>query len=211
MRTEHLIRAMAADTGRARFPAAALAVGLVLVALVSGGYFLLQVGIRPDLGEALTRWNVVLKQAFPFVLAAGGLGLVLRLGRPGAAPGPWPWLLAAVPAALAAAMLLELARLPQEAWGMAVRGKSQGYCLTFIPLISTPIALAALAILRHAAPVRPGLCGAVAGLMSAGAGAAMYALFCTDDNPLFFGTSYVAGILLVTLASGLIGSRVLRW
>jgi hypothetical protein len=178
---------------------------------VSGGLFLAVCGVRPDLGAAWTHWNVVLKQVFPPVLALGGLGLTLRLSRPGAPAGGWLWLLLAVPAALAAAMAVELVRLPPEAWAMAVQGKSRAFCLTFIPMISAPVTAVSLWLLRRGAPTRPWLCGLVAGLASAGAGATMYAFFCTDDNPLFYGTSYVGAILIVGVVAGFAGSRLLRW
>lgn len=94
---------------------------------------------------------------------------------------------------------------------MAFRGKSLAVCLTVIPLMSLPILAGSLLVLRQSAPIHPGLCGAVAGLMSAGAAATAYAFFCTDDNPLFYGTWYGTGILGIAVLGYLLGRRFLRW
>jgi hypothetical protein len=42
-------------------------------------------------------------------------------------------------------------------------------------------------------------------------GAALYALSCPDDSPLFVATWYSIAIAVVTAASAYIGSRTLRW
>jgi hypothetical protein len=94
---------------------------------------------------------------------------------------------------------------------MAARGKSTSICLTVIPLMSLPILAASLWALRRGAPTRPGLTGAVAGLMSAGAAAALYAFWCTDDSPFFYTVRYGAAILIVTAVAALVGRRILRW
>ncbi len=57
----------------------------------------------------------------------------------------------------------------------------------------------------------PALSGALAGLAGGGLGAAVYAMHCTEDSPLFWVTWYGTAIVVVTVASTLIGSRVLRW
>jgi hypothetical protein len=211
MKTDDLIRAMAADATPARPVEAALPLALALSAAFSGAVYLLQAGIRPDLGEALTHGRVIVKQIFPWLLAIGGLGAVLRLSRPGAEIGGWIWVLIAVPALLLAAAIGEILTLPPELWGMAARGKSTSICLTVIPLMSLPILAASLWALRRGAPTRPALTGAVAGLMSAGAAAALYAFWCTDDSPFFYTVRYGAAILIVTAIAALVGRRILRW
>ena len=94
---------------------------------------------------------------------------------------------------------------------MAARGKSTSICLVAIPLMSLPVLAASLWALRRGAPTRPTLTGAVAGLMSAGAAAALYAFWCTDDSPFFYAVRYGAAILIVTAAAVAAGARVLRW
>jgi hypothetical protein len=51
----------------------------------------------------------------------------------------------------------------------------------------------------------------LAGLAGGGLGAAVYALHCIEDNPMFFVTWYGVAIAGVTVVSALIGSRILRW
>jgi hypothetical protein len=65
--------------------------------------------------------------------------------------------------------------------------------------------------MRHGAPTRPALAGAVAGLLAGGLGAALYAAHCTDDSPLFVATWYTIAIAGVTIVGSLLGRYFLRW
>ena len=53
--------------------------------------------------------------------------------------------------------------------------------------------------------------GRLAGLASGGLATAIYALHCTEDNPLFFVTWYGLAILLMAGVGALCGRWVLRW
>jgi hypothetical protein len=64
--------------------------------------------------------------------------------------------------------------------------------------------------LQHGAPARPAVAGAIAGLLSAGLAATLYASHCTDDSPLFVATWYSIATALVAAIGALAGSRVLR-
>lgn len=211
MKTEQLIQAMAADTERCRTVEALLFPALALGAALSAIGFLMSMGVRSDLAEALTHLPVLIKQSLPWVSAIGGFGLALRLSRPGSEPGRWPLVLAAVVAVLAGAILLEAAMLPPALWWPAMKGTSLLTCVVSIPLMSVPIAACVLWALRHGASTRPRLTGAVAGLTSAGTAAGVYAFYCNDDSPLFYGVWYVVAVLLVTAACSAIGARLLRW
>jgi hypothetical protein len=83
--------------------------------------------------------------------------------------------------------------------------------MTAIPLLSLPILAGALMGLRHGAPSRPALAGAVAGMLSAGLAATLYASHCTDDSPLFVATWYTAAAIPVVVIGALAGNRMLRW
>jgi hypothetical protein len=65
--------------------------------------------------------------------------------------------------------------------------------------------------LRHGAPARPAVAGAIAGLVSAGLAATLYAAHCSDDSPLFVVTWYTIATALVTAVGALVGSKVLRF
>ena len=90
-------------------------------------------------------------------------------------------------------------------------GSNSRVCLTAIPLMSLPLLAAALIGLRHGAPARPAVAGALAGLLSAGLAATLYAAHCTDDSPLFVTTWYSIATALVAAIGALAGSRVLRF
>jgi len=65
--------------------------------------------------------------------------------------------------------------------------------------------------LRHGAPARPAVAGAIAGLLSAALAATLYASHCTDDSPLFVATWYTLATALVTAVGALAGSKLLRY
>jgi hypothetical protein len=90
-------------------------------------------------------------------------------------------------------------------------GKNSWMCMTAIPVLSLPILAGALIGLRHGAPARPAVAGAVAGLLSAGLAATLYASHCTDDSPLFVATWYTLATALVTAVGALAGSKLLKW
>jgi hypothetical protein len=77
--------------------------------------------------------------------------------------------------------------------------------------MSLPLLAAALLGLRHGAPTRPMVTGAIAGLLSAGLAATLYASHCTDDSPLFVATWYTIAATLVTAIGALAGPKVLRF
>src|SRR2546423_15075253 len=86
-------------------------------------------------------------------------------------------------------------------------GNNSRVCMTAIPLMSLPILAGALIGLRHGAPARPAVAGAVAGLLSAGLAATLYASHCTDDSPLFVATWYTLATAMVTAIGALAGSK----
>ena len=90
-------------------------------------------------------------------------------------------------------------------------GSNSRICLTAIPLMSLPLLAAALIGLRHGAPARPAVAGAIAGLLSAGLAATLYASHCTDNSPLFVATWYTSPPRSSTAIGALAGSKVLRF
>jgi hypothetical protein len=121
------------------------------------------------------------------------------------------WLLM-IPAGLLVAGISGEMMMPQRLPMMTrLVGHNSKVCMTAIPLISLPLLAASLYGLRHGAPERPAVSGAIAGLMSAGLAATLYASHCTDDSPLFVATWYTIATALVTALGALIGSKVLRY
>ena len=212
METEQLIRTLAADN-----PFQARPVGLVLVlallaaAPVSLAIFFAGLGVRPDVMTAMHNPFFDLKFAVTLALAIAAIAISLHLSRPEASLQRWGWLLL-IPAGLLVAGISGEMMLPQRLPMMTrLVGSNSKVCMTAIPLISLPLLAAALLGLRHGAPARPAMAGAIAGLLSAGLAATLYAAHCTDDSPLFVAAWYSVATALVAAIGALAGSRVLRY
>ncbi|MCX5496477.1 DUF1109 domain-containing protein [Kaistia dalseonensis] len=211
MKTEDLIRGLSADSSRRPGLGAGLALALGPGLLGSMLLFTLLLRLRPDLAEILAEPRLILKFAVTLTLAAAASALVLRLSRPGADPRPGLAALLVPLAILAIGVGGEMAATPESSWMTGLIGHNARFCVALIPLISAPLLGAALLALKRGAPTRPALAGAAAGLVAGGIGAALYALHCTDDSPLFVLTWYTLGIAIVTAAGALIGRRLLAW
>jgi hypothetical protein len=212
MDTDQLIRTLAADHAhRARPVSHVLALALLAAAPVSVLIFLSILGVRPDVMAAIHNPFFDLKFAVTLGLAIPAIAIGLHLSRPEASLGGRAWLLT-IPFALLAAGIAGEMMLPQRAPMMArLVGQNWLVCLSAIPLISLPLLVGALIGLRHGAPSRPALEGAIAGLLSAGLAATLYASHCTDDSPLFVATWYTIAIVAVAAIGAIAGSRVLRF
>ena len=212
METDQLIRTLAADNvHRARPVGFVLALALLAAAPVSLAIFLAGLGVRPDVMTAMHNPFFDLKFVVTLALAISAITVSLHLSRPEASLRGWGWLLLIPVGILAAAIASEM-MLPQRLPMMTrLVGSNSRICMTAIPVMSLPILAAALIGLRHGAPARPAIAGAVAGLLSAGLAATLYAAHCTDDSPLFVATWYTIATALVTAIGALAGSKVLRF
>jgi hypothetical protein len=212
METDQLIRTLAADSAhRARPVGMVLTLALLAAAPVSMAIFFASLGVRPDVMTAMHNPFFDLKFAVTLALAISAIAIGLHLSRPEASLHGWAWLLL-IPAGLLAGGIASEMMLPQRLPMMTrLIGNNSRVCLTAIPLISLPLLAAALLGLRHGAPARPAVAGAIAGLVSAGLAATLYASHCTDDSPLFVATWYTIATALVAAVGALAGSRVLRF
>jgi hypothetical protein len=210
MKTDDLIKALAADTA---LPARPLARTWLITgaaaALLAAVVFFATIGPRPDIADAAQTVRFLLKPMLTLILAATAFAALSTLSRPGARPNSV--LLAAAPALLALAVIAELAVLPAEAWRVNLVGTNALVCLTYIPLIGIGPLAAFLLALRHGAPTRPTLAGAVAGLLAGGVAATLYALHCPDDSPLFVATWYTLAIAGLAVIGALAAPRIARW
>lgn len=211
MKTEDLIRGLAADARPARSLEGGLALGLIGGLLGAAILFALILAPRPGIAALLWEWRIALKFAVTLSLAAAALALTVRLGRPGADPVRPAWALLAPVVLLAAGVAGELATTPRADWRPELVGHYAVYCATLVPVLAAPLLGALLLALRRGAPARPALAGAVAGLAAGGLGAALYALHCVDDSPLFVLAWYGVAVGAVTAAGAIIGRRVLAW
>jgi hypothetical protein len=184
---------------------------VVLAVIVAAAIFFNFIGPRADIAAAAETMRFLFKFVVTGLLAVTALDALFMLSRPEAASRDRLALLAAAPVLLLAAVALELAVVPSGDWATRLVGTNSRYCLTFIPSMGIgPLALFILA-LRNAAPTRPALAGAVAGLAAGGIAATLYAAHCTDDSPLFVATWYTLAIAMLTVAGGFAGRIFARW
>jgi len=210
MQTRDLINALAADAIPERLPARALYGAATGAALVTVGAFLLTMGWRPDLAEAVRTVRFPFKFVVTLALVLSAFPLLRRMADPVAAKVHGS-ALAAAPLLMLAAVGIELLVLPPGLWMGNLVGSNSLLCLTAIPLLSVPTAAALMLAMKQGAPVRPRVAGAVCGLVAAGIAATIYALHCDDDSPLFVAVWYTLAVAFVTSVSAAIGGRLLRW
>src|ERR1700730_18117290 len=212
MDTDRLIRALADDSDRhARPVGAVLATALLIALAVSTAMLLATLGVREDIMTAIYNPFFDLKFVVALALALPAIAISLRLSRPEASLRGWGWLLLLPVVVLALGISGEM-MLPQRLPMMTrLTGSNSRVCLTAIPAFSLPLLAAALFGLRHGAPARPALAGALAGLLSAGLAATLYAAHCNDDSPLFVATWYTLATALVTAIGALAGAKLLRF
>ncbi|BCH28041.1 NrsF family protein [Mesorhizobium sp. L-8-3] len=210
MKTDDLIKALSADfrpvmpIGRAWWIAAAL--GAAVAAVV----FFIVLGPRTDIAAAVQTVRFPFKFVVTTLLAVTAFGSLRALSRPAPGLRAWPWLLMA-PALLGLAVVAEILAVPADQLATRLVGTNLAVCLTFIPLIGIgPLAIF-LTALRHGAPTRPVLAGAVAGLAAGGLAATFYAAHCTDDSPLFVATWYTIAVAMLALLGAVLAPRVARW
>jgi hypothetical protein len=212
MDTDQLIKTLAADNAHRPRPVSfVLALALLAAAPVSILMFVAELGVRPDVMTAMHNPFFDLKFAVTLALAAAAITISLHLSRPEASLRGFVWLLA-IPAGLLVAGISGEMMMPQRLPMMTrLVGSNSRVCMTAVPLLSLPLLAASLIGLRHGAPTRPALAGALAGLLSAGLAATLYAAHCPDDSLLFVATWYSIATALVTAIGALLGSKVLRF
>lgn len=209
MKTDHLIAMLARDSMFVSpLPRALLRAGAIGLA-VAAVMFWLVYGLRPGLASAAQDPRLWVKVVTPLMLLVGaGLAVSVLLRPEGRARRGT---LIAAPLMLGFAVILELVALPPAQWGGALIGDNALKCLVSIPLLALAPFLALMRAAREGAPTRPALAGAVIGLAAAGGAAALYALYCPNDSPLFVATWYGLAALAMAGIGALVGQRWLRW
>lgn len=166
-------------------------------------------GIRPDLGAALTTPVVAAKTVVPLLLALFALTLTFATTHPGRRAPLWPLLL---PLALALALFLGRALdTPPADWRAELLGHTVRACLLSITTISAAPLVLGLAALRRGASTRPALTGGLWGLAVGALATVGYTLHCNEDLPMFYVAWYGLAILIAGAVGAVAGARVLRW
>jgi hypothetical protein len=172
------------------------------------------VGPRPDASSlSHVEWSAV-KLLFALSVVGAATPALIRSARP--QPGvarrlPMVFLpfvvvgIAAVPALLAGP-----AHMEREMLGGAYAASPTRCLLCIAGFAAIPL-VALIRALRDSAPAQPRLCGAMAGVVSGGVGAAAYAFACVRDSMPFIAVWYGVAIALYALLGVLIAQRLLRW
>ena len=211
MKTANLIEALVADrAARGRPLGWVLAGALVVGGAASLAMFLVELGVRADIAEALATWRFELKVAMVLLALGLAFSLCVSWSRP-VTSGRAGWRLLPLAALAVAAVAIELAALPSAEWIARLVGSNAVICLTTIPPLAVAPLAAVLWILRSGAPASPALAGAAAGLLAATAAAVLYAFHCFDDSPLFVVTWYVLAAVPIVVIGAIVGRRLLRW
>lgn len=212
MRTDDLIDRLSANLEPVKSGAVArLLLGAVLLGIAGSVLVMLTViGPRHNLAAAMTHPGMWTKLAYTFAIAAFGLWLVERAGRPGAEMTR-PVMALALP--LLAIVLL--AGLQMSAPGADLSGLILGHssrvCAALVTLTALPTLAATFWALRKLAPTRLTLAGAGAGLFAGAAGAFVYCFHCNEEAAPFIAIWYSLGIVAVTAIGALLGRTLLRW
>lgn len=213
MKTEDLIEALALEP---KFPRPGqLSRRIVLWsgggALVAGVITVLALGPRPDLAELVGLASFAGKAGYTLALAAAGLWLLQRLGRPGAsAVRPLTAVILLVSGGLAAAGL-ELTLMPPGSRTDQLMGASAVICPLAILALGLLILPPALLAARRLAPLRPVAAGAAVGLLAGGLAATAYGLHCSETAVSFLVVWYGLGVAAVSVLGAAVGARLLRW
>lgn len=211
MKTNDLIRTLAADTSRQPGLRGTLLRGMVPSLLIAVLAVWLVLGFRHDLLTVLVTPVSVVRTILTGLLGIVATGLVLLLARPEGVQTARLWPLAGIAMAALGLLWWAFVTTPQDARQMALVGKTMTTCLVAIPLLSVLPVATLHRVLQKGAPTAPMRAGFVAGLAGSGFSAAIYTLYCIEDNPLFYVTWYGLAITGVTLVSTGIGARSLRW
>ena len=211
MKTEDLIKVLAADT-QIQGPVTGALVGRLAIALGLAVVLIwATLGFRDDLLLSFVTPVSAMRFALTAALGLVGVRLALLVARPEGPALARLWPIAAVVSIAVGILIWAYLATPAEGRWMALVGKTIVTCLVTIPLLSILPVTAILVSLRRGATTAPALAGCVAGLAGSGFAAAVYAMHCTEDSPLFYVTWYGLAIISVTLISTLIGAKFLRW
>jgi hypothetical protein len=214
MRTDELINTLVADHVVRPKPKP---VGHGLVMAIIGGLavslalFSLTLGVRPDILSALSTWRFDLKLGVNLVLMIAAAWVALRLSSPTTMPlsAMRPLLVPAL--LLLVAVVYELVTIPASAWPSRAMGVNGVMCLANIISLSVLPLTATIYALRQGAPTSPAMMGAVGGLLAGSLGAAIFAMHCTSDSPLFVAIWYALAICLMSMFGLVVGRHALRW
>lgn len=212
MKTDDLIAILADDLKPARRGMVArwLLLGLVLGTVLSAALMMTSIGPRPDLHAAMQLKAFWVKFVYTLALAGLGYMLVARQARAGQELRN-PAMALAVP--VAALMVLAGVQLsaPNANVANLVMGNTWMVCPWLILMLSVPLTLCLLLVMRRLAPTRLANAGAAVGLLSGAIAATIYGFHCPEMSAPFLLIWYTLGIAFSAGFGAVLGSRLLVW
>ena len=212
MRTDDLIAQLSEGLQPVRKAAVAatLAVGLIGGIIGSALLLVATMGIRHDLFVAMAGGAFWMKFTYTLVIAALGLWIVERLGRPGAKVTQPLALLVLPVVAILVLVAIQLAPANADRHTL-IMGHSAKVCALLIVLLAIPLFVGVFWALRQLAPTQLRQAGAAAGLLAGGAAATIYAFHCPESAAPFVAIWYTLGMIACALLGWALGPMLLRW
>ena len=213
MKTDDLITMLSSgpDVGIAARSARATLLPLLGGLLASALLMLLLLGVHPNLAGEMLLPAFWVKLLFSSALASAGWLATKRLSAPGARTATLPLWLGGPILLLWCAAAVALLQAAPETRAELFWGRTWRYCPIRIAVLSLPLFVAALHVMRGLAPTRLRLAGAAAGFAAGAAAAVVYCLHCPEMSTVFVGFWYLLGMLAPAALGALIGPRVLAW
>jgi len=212
MKTAELIAILADDLKPARRGMVGrwLLLGLILGTAMSTALMMATIGPRPDLHAAMQLKAFWVK--FIYTLALAGLGFVIlaRQARAGQDSRKPAMMLAAPVAALMVLAAIQLSA-PYADTAELVMGSTWLVCPWLILMLSVPLTLCLLLVMRRLAPTRLAMAGAAAGLLSGAIAATIYGFHCPEMAAPFLLVWYTLGIAFSAAFGAFLGPRLLAW
>jgi hypothetical protein len=213
MKTDDLIEMLASgpDIGVTARPARATVLPVLGGMLASAVLMLALLGLRSDLAQASLLPAFWMKLVFAGGLAWAGWLAVKRLSVPGARTTMLPLGLGGPVLLLWCMAGVVVSQAAPEVRADLFWGRTWHYCPALIALLSLPVFVAALRIMRGMAPTRLRLAGAAAGFAAGASAAVVYCLHCPEMSAVFVGFWYLLGMLAPAALGAVIGPLVLAW
>ncbi|MFD2143895.1 NrsF family protein [Ancylobacter oerskovii] len=139
MKTDDLIRGLAADTRPQRSLESGLALALAVGLAGAVALFAMILAPRSGMPRLLMEPRVLMKFVVSLSLAAVSVWMALRLVRPGANARSLVWTLAVPGGVLAVGVAAELLVTPAQGWMPGLIGHNAVYCLSLVTLMGAPV------------------------------------------------------------------------
>ena len=213
MKSSDLIRSLAGELtpvppGKTRND---LLLGLSLGTLVSFAGMVAVYGVQPDLISVAHGGPLAMKACYTLSLAAIAGSTLMPMLRPGKLVPDRGTLFVFPVLLLVGVAVLQTATTSDADLVSLWLGSGWQRCPARIAILSGPIFAGACWAIRRQAPLRLRATGALAGLLSGGIAATMYAFACKENGAGFVLVGYTLAIAISTAVGAMIGPRVLRW